>query len=84
MEKTASIITIGNEILKGRTVNTNFALIGRILTFSGYRVRRGYICEDSPEEISEVFRDAVSKSDLVVSSGGLGPTFDDMTVDSVA
>lgn len=84
MEKSASIITIGNEILKGRTVNTNFAVIGRMLTFSGYRVRRGYICEDSPEEIAEVFRDAVSKSDLVVSSGGLGPTFDDMTVDSVA
>jgi len=84
VEKIASIISVGNEILKGRTVNTNFAHIGRILTFAGYRVQRGYVCEDTPESISETFREAVKHSEIVVSSGGLGPTFDDITVDSVA
>lgn len=84
MERSASIISIGNEILKGRTINSNFAHIGRILTFSGYRVKRGYVCEDTPEEIAKVFTEAARLSDLVVSSGGLGPTFDDMTVESVA
>ena len=84
MERIASIISVGNELLKGRTVNTNFAHIGRMLTFAGYRVRYGYVCEDTPEGIAETFREAVKHSDLVVSSGGLGPTFDDITVESVA
>ena len=84
MERIASIISVGNELLKGRTVNTNFAHIGRLLTFAGYRVRYGYVCEDTPKGIAEAFMEAVKHSDLVVSSGGLGPTFDDITIESVA
>ncbi|MEM1813870.1 MAG: molybdopterin-binding protein [Thermoplasmatales archaeon] len=80
----ASIITIGNEILKGRTVNTNAAEIGRLLYFSGYEVWRGIVVPDKPEDIGEAFRLMVSGSDVVVSSGGLGPTFDDITIESFA
>ncbi len=80
----ACIVTIGNEILKGKTVNTNAAEIGRILYFSGYDVYRGLVVPDVKEEIGNAFRSLIGKCDVVVSSGGLGPTFDDMTVSSFA
>jgi len=80
----AVIITVGNEILKGRTVNTNTAHIGSFLTHVGYDVLRNLVVKDDPDEIGWAFETALSVSDLVVSSGGLGPTFDDMTVPSFA
>lgn len=80
----ACVLTIGNEILKGKTVNTNAAHIGRILTFSGYEVYRSIVVRDDPKEIEWGIRTALSFSDLVVTSGGLGPTFDDMTVESIS
>ncbi len=76
----AVIITIGNEILKGRTVNTNFSDIGKILTYSGYDVIKGIIVPDNLEEIAGAFKEASSIADLIISSGGLGPTYDDMTL----
>ena len=80
----ACILTIGNEILKGKTVNTNAAEIGRFLYFSGYEVYRVLTVPDVKEEIGEGFRSLIGKCDVIVSSGGLGPTFDDMTVSSFA
>ncbi len=77
----AAIITVGNEILKGRTVNTNFSYIGELLTYSGYDVIKGIVVRDNIDEISSAFREAFSIGDLIVSSGGLGPTYDDMTLD---
>ena len=80
----ACILTIGNEILKGKTVNTNMAHIGRVLTFAGYEVYRSLVVRDDPEEIAWGIHTALSFSDLVVTSGGLGPTFDDMTIGSIS
>lgn len=80
----ATILTIGNELLKGRTVNTNFSHIGHVLTFSGYDVYRGLVVRDDPSEIGWGITQAVTFSDLVVTSGGLGPTFDDMSVKSIS
>lgn len=80
----ACVLTIGNEILKGKTVNTNAAHIGRILTFSGYEVYRSLVVRDDPGEIEWGIKTALSFSDLVVTSGGLGPTFDDMTVECIS
>lgn len=84
MPKTAAILSIGNELLKGRTVNTNASELARKLTFSGYSVKRMVIVEDEPSEIGWGFKLLIGKYDLVVSTGGLGPTFDDMTVESFA
>ena len=80
----ATILTIGNEILKGRTVNTNFSHIGHVLTFAGYEVYRGLVVRDDPSEIAWGITLATGFSDLVVTSGGLGPTFDDMSVKAIA
>lgn len=80
----AYIITIGNEILKGRTINTNAAHIGRVLTYAGYDVIRIVVVPDDIDEIVWAFRDGLSRADLIVSTGGLGPTFDDKTVEALA
>ncbi|EQB66215.1 MAG: hypothetical protein AMDU3_IPLC00001G0381 [Thermoplasmatales archaeon I-plasma] len=80
----ACVLTIGNEILKGKTVNTNAAEIGRMLYFAGYEVYRGLVVPDVKEEIGQAFRSLVGICDVIVSTGGLGPTFDDMTISSFA
>jgi molybdenum cofactor synthesis domain-containing protein len=80
----ACVLTIGNEILKGKTVNTNAAEIGRMLYFSGYEIFRGLTVPDIREEIGEAFRSLVGICGVIVSSGGLGPTFDDITIPSFA
>lgn len=80
----ACVLTIGNEVLKGKTVNTNMAHIGRVLTFSGYDVYRGLTVRDDPEEIAWGVRTALESCDLLVTSGGLGPTYDDMTIQCVS
>lgn len=80
----ASVLTIGNEILNGRTINSNLAHIGRVLTYAGYEVYRALTVRDDPKEIAWSINTALSFSDLVVTSGGLGPTFDDMTIESIS
>ncbi|AKA49337.1 damage-inducible protein CinA [uncultured archaeon] len=80
----ACIITIGNEILKGRTVNTNAAHIGKFLTSRGYEVERGITVKDNLDEIKWAIDESFGKYDIIVTSGGLGPTFDDMTVEGVS
>ncbi len=60
------------------------AHIGRALTFSGYEVFRSLVVKDDPAEIDWGIRTALASADLVVTSGGLGPTFDDMTVECVS
>ncbi len=60
------------------------AHIGRTLTFSGYEVYRSIVVKDDPDEIDWGIRTALSSADLVVTSGGLGPTFDDMTVECIS
>ncbi len=80
----AVILTIGNEILKGNTVNTNMAHIGHVLTYAGYEIHRALIVGDDPDEIAWGIRISLEAGDFVVTTGGLGPTFDDMTVESIS
>lgn len=75
----AWIISIGNELLLGRIVNTNASWLAKKLTQLGIRVRRIVTVPDDMNDVIEVFRDAISRADIVVSTGGLGPTYDDIT-----
>jgi len=75
----AWILSIGNELLIGRTVNTNAAWLGRRLTLLGVSVKRILVVPDELDEIASAFREAMGAADLVVSTGGLGPTPDDVT-----
>ncbi|RDD52875.1 MAG: competence damage-inducible protein A [Candidatus Korarchaeota archaeon NZ13-K] len=76
----AWIISVGNELLNGRIVNTNLTWLSRKLTLDGYLVRCAITVRDDCEDIMMAFRLAIKRgASLVVSTGGLGPTFDDMT-----
>jgi len=75
----AEIITIGDEILIGQIVDTNSAWIGQELALAGWQVGRILSVADQAEEILEALSLAMSRSKLVILTGGLGPTLDDRT-----
>lgn len=75
----AIIITIGDELLIGHTVDTNAAFIASALNSIGISVKRKYIISDTREEISTHVKQALSEVSLVLTTGGLGPTNDDIT-----
>ncbi len=79
----AEIITIGDEILSGQTLNTNAAFIGDILTRNYIDVTAATVVGDKEEQILEAFRKAFSNNDIVLVTGGLGPTHDDLTLDCI-
>ncbi len=80
----ACVISIGNELLRGKTVNTNAANIGMKLTLSGYEVTKGLTIRDDPAEIAWALKTGMESADMIVTTGGLGPTFDDMTIAAVS
>ena len=75
----ASIITIGDELLIGQTVDTNSAWMGAELSKYGFDVYRITSVHDRREDILYVLKEATGESDVVLITGGLGPTSDDIT-----
>ncbi|MBM4402843.1 MAG: CinA family nicotinamide mononucleotide deamidase-related protein [Candidatus Cloacimonetes bacterium] len=80
--KTA-IISIGNEILLGKTINTNLAYLASELALLGLPVDHCVIIHDDKQEIAENIQALWNKFDVVVSTGGLGPTKDDITKEAI-
>ncbi|MDO4319740.1 MAG: CinA family nicotinamide mononucleotide deamidase-related protein [Bacteroidales bacterium] len=74
-----SIIIIGDEILIGQVTDTNSGAVARALGPQGWQVRRIVTVGDGREEIAGAVNEALADSDLVVTTGGLGPTKDDIT-----
>lgn len=74
-----SIINIGNELLLGRTVNTNLSWLACHLTDMGMLVHRSVTVRDKAIEIKKAIRQEWNNSDVVFITGGLGPTKDDIT-----
>jgi nicotinamide-nucleotide amidase len=75
----AIIITIGDEILSGATVDTNAAYIGKNLLAIGIDVTKHCSVGDNPEDIEREIKAGLAAFDLVITTGGLGPTEDDIT-----
>ena len=73
------ILSIGDELLMGQTVNTNAAWMGHLLENEGWRVNRCVAVSDEEEAIVDALKDAESRAELVLITGGLGPTRDDIT-----
>ncbi len=73
------VIAIGNELLSGSTVNTNAAFISEQLQHQGYIVSRHTVLSDEVSQMRLGFQEALRRSRLVISTGGLGPTCDDLT-----
>ena len=80
----AEIICVGTEILMGNTVNTNAAYISRGLAGLGVSCFYQSVVGDNDGRLSEVFDEAAKRADIVILSGGLGPTEDDLTKETVA
>lgn len=80
----AEIIAIGSELLLGATIDTNSAYLARELAAAGVNLYRKTVVGDNAERIARCVREALDRADLVICSGGLGPTPDDVTREAVA
>jgi nicotinamide-nucleotide amidase len=80
----ASIVAVGSELLTPFRVDTNSLIITERLNAIGYDVRMKAVVGDDIADIASVFERAMTDADLVVMTGGLGPTDDDLTRDAVA
>ncbi len=80
----AEIIAIGTELVLGATVDTNSAYLAQQLATIGVPVRRVTLVGDELEEIVAALRQAMARAPLVICSGGLGPTSDDLTRAAIA
>ena len=79
-----SIIAVGTELLFGQTVNTNAAFLSENLNLMGFDVMYHFVVGDNPGRLREKLADAFSDTDIVLLTGGLGPTQDDLTKETVA
>lgn len=79
-----AILIIGDEILSGRTQDTNTSYIARWLSQLGISVREARVVADEKEEIVSTVRFLSDRYDFVFSTGGIGPTHDDITADCMA
>ncbi len=81
---TAALAVIGNEILSGRTQDANIAYLGRNLNEIGIQLREVRIVPDIEDEIADAVNALRRRYDYVFTTGGIGPTHDDITPESVA
>ena len=79
-----SILAVGTELLFGQTVNTNAAYLSEKLNLMGFDVMYHFVVGDNPARLKEKLADAFTDTDLVILTGGLGPTQDDLTKEMVA
>lgn len=78
------IISIGNELLIGDTINTNASWLGRFLTEHGVEVTAVLTVGDNLNHLKSVLQQSLAEADLVITTGGLGPTHDDVTKKAVS
>ena len=79
------ILSIGNELLIGKTLNTNGKWLARQITLLGGLCTRMTVIRDDLEEISKAFKEILERSPrFLIASGGLGPTYDDMTLEGLS
>lgn len=81
---TAEIICVGTELLLGNVTNTNATFLSQKLSELGINVYHHSVIGDNHARLSELLGTALTRSELIVITGGLGPTYDDMTKEAVA
>ncbi|KAI1495895.1 molybdopterin binding domain-containing protein [Biscogniauxia marginata] len=81
---TAACLVIGDEVLGGKTTDTNSAYMAKWCFSLGMNLKRIEVIEDDEDEIIEAVRRMSTRYDFVVTSGGIGPTHDDITYQSIA
>ena len=80
----AEIISVGTELLLGHTVNTDAATVARELSRLGINLLYTCTVGDNPSRLYDTLKQAFQRSDLVITTGGLGPTEDDLTKETIA
>ena len=80
----AAIFTIGNEILSGKILNTNSQYLSRQLNIYGIEVIKHISVEDDKQIIVDALKNLLCEVSLIIITGGLGPTYDDITIESIA
>ena len=80
----AEIVAVGTELLMGQVLNTDAQYIARRLSELGVTLHRQIVVGDNPARIREAIHDAVGRADVVITTGGLGPTADDITKETCA
>ena len=78
------ILAVGTELLLGNTVNTNAANLSELLSGLGINVFWHTVVGDNPKRLAEAVSIARSRADLIITTGGLGPTYDDLTKNVLA
>ena len=81
---TAALIVIGDEILSGRTQDANIANLAKWLNLQGIRLSEVRVVPDDMARIGEAVRALKAQTDYLFTTGGIGPTHDDITVDAIA
>ncbi len=85
MNQSVEIICIGNELLIGKTLNTNAQWLAKRITNFGFMINRITVVRDKINEISDAIIEAIKrKPRFIITTGGLGPTFDDITLEGIA
>ncbi len=85
MDRQMEIICVGNELLIGKTLNTNAQWMAKRATSLGIAVKRITVVSDDVNEIANAIREALQrKPRFIITTGGLGPTFDDKTLEGIA
>ena len=78
------LLTIGSELISGSTLNTNAAHLGRRLGEVGLTCARHVTVPDERSAVAAALREALRRCELLIITGGLGPTFDDITIEAIA
>ncbi len=81
---TMELINTGSELLLGRVLNTHLQWLGRQLTDRGYTLKRQVAVPDGGRDIQAAVREALGRADFIITTGGLGPTSDDLTRELIA
>ncbi len=81
---TCEIISVGTELLLGKVVNTDTTIIAKELSGIGIDLLYAATIGDNPERLKKAVEDALERSDILITTGGLGPTADDLTKETVA
>jgi len=85
MSAPVEIICVGTELLIGKTLNTNAYWLAKRITTLGLNVRRVTVTADDIDEISDMLQEVIQrKPHFIITTGGLGPTFDDKTLEGIA
>ena len=77
----AEVLSVGTELLLGQTVNTDTTIVAKALSMLGIDLLYAAVVGDNVKRLEKAVHDALERSDILITTGGLGPTGDDLTHD---